>query len=639
MEGHYDGLTNLAALIPLLPLAGFLYIILFGKGMAKKLVGWIASGAVLGAFILSAVMFSTQLHGVASEVNLFNWIVAGDLQVSMGFIVDPLSTIYLLFITGIGFLIHVYSIGYMHDDEGFNRFMAYLNLFVFFMLILVLGNSYLLMFAGWEGVGLCSFMLIGFWYKDMANNDAARKAFVMNRIGDLGFVLAMGLMFFHAQSLNYGDLYTSGGIAALDGPTATAVAVLLFIGAMGKSAQIPLHTWLPDAMAGPTPVSALIHAATMVTAGIYLVARSSELFSASEVAGQLVVWIGAATAILGATIALAQNDIKKVLAYSTVSQLGLMFVALGLGAYSIAVFHVITHACFKALLFLGSGSVIHAMGGEQDIRSMGGLKKHLPVTHLTFLIGCLAIAGIIPLAGFFSKDQIIAAAFELNPVAFVISILVSLLTAFYMFRLYYLTFHGSFRGTHEQEHHLHESPRVMTTPLIVLAGLSAVAGFIGFPHSLGHSMNVSHWLDHFLEDMNAGTMVMHGDMPLMTEIILMLLATVIAVSGILMARQIYVVKGEVALEDDEVKNPTHKLLRGKYWIDEIYDAIIRRPVDALSSWLSGTAEPKLVDGLVNSSGRAARWAGEGIRLLHNGRLVIYALMMVLGLVMMLVALL
>ncbi|MBL7942319.1 MAG: NADH-quinone oxidoreductase subunit L, partial [Flavobacteriales bacterium] len=513
MEGHYDGLTNLAALIPLLPLAGFLYIILFGNGMAKNLVGWIASGSVLGAFILSVVVFTTQLHGVPAEVRLFDWIVAGDLHVSMGFIVDPLSTIYLLFITGIGFLIHVYSIGYMHDDEGFSRFMSYLNLFVFFMLILVLGNSYLLMFAGWEGVGLCSFMLIGFWYKDMANNDAARKAFVMNRIGDLGFVLAMGLMFFHAQSLNYGDLYTNGGIAALDGPTATAVAVLLFIGAMGKSAQIPLHTWLPDAMAGPTPVSALIHAATMVTAGIYLVARSSELFSASEVAGQLVVWIGAATALLGATIALAQNDIKKVLAYSTVSQLGLMFVALGLGAYSIAVFHVITHACFKALLFLGSGSVIHAMGGEQDIRSMGGLKKHLPVTHLTFLIGCLAIAGIIPLAGFFSKDQIIAAAFELNPIAFVISILVSLLTAFYMFRLYYLTFHGSFRGTHEQEHHLHESPRVMTTPLLVLAGLSAVAGFIGFPHSLGHAMNISHWLDHFLEDMNAGTMVMHGDMP------------------------------------------------------------------------------------------------------------------------------
>lgn len=632
-------MQNFVALVPLLPLAGFLYIVLFGEGLSKQLVGWIASGAVLGAFIVSVLVFSTQLHGVAAEVNLFDWIVAGDLHVRIGFIVDPLSSIYLLFITGIGFLIHVYSIGYMHDDEGFNRFMAYLNLFVFFMLVLVLGNSYLLMFAGWEGVGLCSFMLIGFWYKDMANNDAARKAFVMNRIGDLGLVLAMGLLFFHAQSLNYRELFTEGAVSALDSGTATTVAVLLFIGAMGKSAQIPLHTWLPDAMAGPTPVSALIHAATMVTAGIYLVARSSELFASSEAAGSLVTWIGAATAVLGATIALAQNDIKKILAYSTVSQLGLMFVALGLGAYSIAVFHVITHACFKALLFLGSGSVIHAMGGEQDIRSMGGLKKHLPATHLTFLIGCLAIAGIVPLAGFFSKDQIIAAAFEINPVVFGITIAVSLLTAFYMFRLYYLTFHGSFQGSEEQEHHLHESPAVMTTPLWVLAGLSVVAGFIGFPHAVGHSIHVGHWLDHFLEGMNAGTMVYHGDMPLITEVALMLLATAIAVAGIMLARQIYVVKATAALEDDEIKSDVHRLLKDKYRIDALYDTVIRKPLDALAHWFDGIAEPKIIDGLVNASGRWTRGVGQGIRLLHNGRMFIYMLMMIAALVLMLLSLL
>jgi NADH-quinone oxidoreductase subunit L len=349
-------MEKLVSLVPLFPLVSFLYIVFVGKGLSKTFIGSIAAGSVLLSFIVSVLVFTTQLHGGhATIVPVFDWIKAGDLSVNISFLVDPLSSIYLLFITGVGFLIHVYSTGYMHDDEGFNRFFAYLNLFVFFMLILVLGDSYVTMFVGWEGVGLCSFLLIGFWSKDMKNNDAAKKAFIMNRIGDLGFILGMCLLFFQAGSLNFSDLFINGSAGSMSNEMTTWVAILFFIGAMGKSAQIPLHTWLPDAMAGPTPVSALIHAATMVTAGIYMVARSSDLFAASETASQVVIWAGMLTALLGATIALTQNDIKKVLAYSTVSQLGFMFIALGLGAYSIAVFHVITHAFFKALLFLGSG--------------------------------------------------------------------------------------------------------------------------------------------------------------------------------------------------------------------------------------------------------------------------------------------
>ena len=396
-------MEKLVTLIPLFPLAGFLFITFLGKGLSKNFIGGIGSGAIFLSFLVSVLVFTTQMHGAhPTVVKAFDWITAGSFDIDISFLVDPLSAIYLLFITGVGFLIHLYSIGYMHEDEGFNRFIAYLNLFVFFMLILILGDSYLTMFVGWEGVGVCSFMLIGFWYKDMKNNDAAKKAFIVNRIGDLGLILGMCLLFAYSGTLRFDELFISGrAIAGLPNDVATTIGILLFIGAMGKSAQIPLHTWLPDAMAGPTPVSALIHAATMVTAGIYMVARSSNLYAMTESASELIMWAGILTSLMGATIALTQNDIKKVLAYSTVSQLGLMFVALGMGAYSTAVFHVITHAFFKALLFLGSGSVIHGMGGEQDIRRMGGLKKHMPTTHLTFLIGTIAIAGIFPFAGFF----------------------------------------------------------------------------------------------------------------------------------------------------------------------------------------------------------------------------------------------
>jgi NADH-quinone oxidoreductase subunit L len=625
-------MEKLVTLIPLFPLAGFLFITFLGKGLSKNLIGGVGSGAILLSFIVSVLVFTTQMHGAhPTVVKAFDWITAGSLDIDISFLVDPLSAIYLLFITGVGFLIHLYSIGYMHEDEGFNRFIAYLNLFIFFMLILILGDSYLTMFVGWEGVGLCSFMLIGFWYKDMKNNDAAKKAFIVNRIGDLGLILGMCLLFAYSGTLRYDELFISGrAIGGLPTDVATAIGILLFIGAMGKSAQIPLHTWLPDAMAGPTPVSALIHAATMVTAGIYMVARSSNLYAMTETAGDLIMWAGMLTSLLGATIALTQNDIKKVLAYSTVSQLGLMFVALGMGAYSTAIFHVITHAFFKALLFLGSGSVIHGMGGEQDIRRMGGLKKHMKTTHLTFLIGTIAIAGIFPFAGFFSKDQIIAVAFEENKLMFVLGLVVSACTAFYMFRLYFLTFTGKFRGTHDQEHHLHESPAVMTIPLVVLAVLSVVGGFIGLPHAVGESMHMHwHWLDHYLE----GTVVMPAmHMDLNTELMLMLTATLIAVGGIYYAWLIYSKRGEQALEDKQITSASHKLLLNKYWFDELYNAIIRKPVDAISAALNKVVEPKIVDGLVETTAASPDAAGSKLRLLQSGSLFFYILIFITGLI-------
>lgn len=631
-------MEKLVTLIPLFPLVGFLYITFLGKGLSKNLIGGIGSGAIFLSFVTSIAVFSTQWGGAnPTIVKAFDWIQAGTLDIDIAFIVDPLSTIYLLFITGVGFLIHVYSIGYMHDDEGFNRFISYLNLFVFFMLILVLGDSYVTLFVGWEGVGLCSFMLIGFWYKDMKNNDAAKKAFIMNRVGDLGLILGMCMIFMNTGTLRYDDLFITGSEASsLSGWYLHAAAIFLFIGAMGKSAQIPLHTWLPDAMAGPTPVSALIHAATMVTAGIYMVARSSDIFASSDIASNVVLWAGLLTAIFGATVALTQNDIKKVLAYSTVSQLGFMFVALGLGAYSIAVFHVITHAFFKALLFLGSGSVIHGMGGEQDIRRMGGLKKYMPTTHLTFLIGTIAISGIPPLAGFFSKDQIIAVAFEENMLVFVLLSAASALTAFYMFRLYFLTFHGSFRGTHDQEHHLHESPKVMTIPLVVLAVLSIFGGLIGFPHALGHTIHVSHWLDHFLE--KTVEMPFMG-MTLSVELMLMLVATIIAASSIYFAYNKYVQKGELALEDDEIESSAHKTLAAKYYFDELYDGLIRKPIDALSAFLQKVVEPTFIEGLVKGVSSIPTVIGNGVKLIQNGKMVMAIFAMVIGLIFILITLL
>jgi NADH-quinone oxidoreductase subunit L len=488
-------MIKLVALIPLFPLIGFIINGFFGKKISKGLSGGIASLSIFAAFIVSVLVF-IELQGSSQKeyvVNVFSWINSGTLKIPFEFLVDPLSTVFLLIITGIGFLIHVYSIGYMHEDEGFARFFTYLNLFVFFMLLLVLGNNYLITFVGWEGVGLCSYLLIGFWFKNTAYNNAAKKAFIMNRIGDLGFLLGIILIFVTYGSISYSEIFDRAGTAGI--PTVTAIALLLFIGAIGKSAQLPLYTWLPDAMAGPTPVSALIHAATMVTAGIFMIVRSNVFYSISHVASETVAIVGVITALFAATIGLFQNDIKKILAYSTVSQLGLMFLGLGVGAYSSAVFHVTTHAFFKALLFLGAGSVIHAMGGEQDIRKMGGLKGKIKITFVTMLLGTIAISGIPPFSGFFSKDEILAHAYEHNKLLWFLGMIASMLTAFYMFRLLFLTFFGKFRGTHAQEHHLHESPASMTVPLMILAALSVLGGLLGLPEF----WHLPNWMHHNLE--------------------------------------------------------------------------------------------------------------------------------------------
>ncbi|MGZ4158414.1 MAG: NADH-quinone oxidoreductase subunit L, partial [Bacteroidia bacterium] len=571
-------MIKLVWLVPLLPLIGFVILGFFGKQLSKSIVGIIGSGAVLGAFAVALGIFFELKGSVQKEftIDLFNWISAGKLSIPFSFLIDPLSSLFLLIITGIGFLIHLYSTGYMSHDEGFARFFAYLNLFIFFMLLLVLGSNYLIMFVGWEGVGLCSYLLIGFWFKNTAYNNAAKKAFIMNRIGDLGFLLGIILIFVTFGSISYHDVFAQASQYATGTPVLTTITLLLFVGAMGKSAQLPLYTWLPDAMAGPTPVSALIHAATMVTAGIYMIARSNILYTLSPFSMEVVAIIGVCTALFAATIGLAQNDIKKVLAYSTVSQLGYMFLGLGVGAYTGAVFHVMTHAFFKALLFLGAGSVIHAMGGEQDIRKMGGLGKYIPITHITFLLGTLAIAGCFPFSGFFSKDEILAHAYDNNKLLWFLGILGAAMTTFYMFRLYFLTFKGTFRGTPDQEHHLHESPKSMTIPLIILAILAVVGGFVGIPEVFGGT----HFLEEFLKPVFANSssrIIFH--LPETTEFMLMGFATVVMIAAIYYAYTVYVKNKTIPVSDEEELQPLHKLVYNKYWIDELYESLITKPLN------------------------------------------------------------
>ncbi len=627
-------MIKLVWLVPLLPLIGFIIIGLFGKKLSKGLVGIIGSGVIFGALAIAVGIFFELKNGVQKEytVELFNWISAGKLSIPFSFLIDPLSSLFLLIITGIGFLIHVYSVGYMSHDEGFSRFFAYLNLFIFFMLLLVMGSNYLIMFVGWEGVGLCSYLLIGFWFKNTAYNNAAKKAFIMNRVGDLGFLLGIILIFVTFGSIGYSDVFEQAKNMGSGDTTITIIALLLFVGAMGKSAQLPLYTWLPDAMAGPTPVSALIHAATMVTAGIYMIARSNILYTLSPDAMNVVAIIGVCTALFAATIGLAQNDIKKVLAYSTVSQLGYMFLALGVGAYTGAVFHVMTHAFFKALLFLAAGSVIHAMSGEQDIRKMGGLKKYISKTHITFLIGTLAIAGCFPFSGFFSKDEILAHAFEHNKLLWILGILGAAMTTFYMFRLYFLTFHGKFRGTHEQEHHLHESPPSMTIPLIVLAILSIVGGFVGIPAAL----HGTHYLQAFLSPVfEASSFRIVHHLSHETEYILMAIATVIMIAAIYYAFTTYVKKNTIPVEDDEALKPAHKLVYNKYWVDEIYEALITKPLNLLSEAFHKIIDNQLVDGIVNGVGSAVSWMSGTIRLAQTGNIGFYIFVMVISIVLIL----
>jgi len=620
-------MRDLVYLIPLFPLIGFLLNGLFWKSMPKKLAGVIANIAVLAAFIVSLLLFFEikDNPSAAGVVHLFDFIPSGSLQIPFAFQVDALSCMFLLIITGVGFLIHLYSTAYMHDDDGYTRYFAYLNFFVFSMLLLVLGANYVIMFIGWEGVGLASYLLIGFWYKNQEFTNAGKKAFIMNRIGDLGFLVGMFLTFYHFGTASYNELFPAlmDGSAEASTTTMNWIAICFFIGAMGKSAQIPLYTWLPDAMAGPTPVSALIHAATMVTAGVYMIARSSAVYNLAPAAQTLIAVIGLVTALLAASIALKQNDIKKVLAYSTVSQLGYMFLALGVGAYTAAVFHVMTHAFFKALLFLGSGSVIHAMGGEQDIRYMGGLGKKMRITQITFLIACLAIAGIPGFSGFFSKDEILAAAYANNPIYYYLGLAGALMTAFYMFRLYFFTFTGKFRGTAEQEHHLHESPWAMTLPLIVLAILSVVGGYVGLPPVISEHHTLAAYLSPVVENFGQGHLS-HS-----TEWMLM---SVAAVSVVIMIIWAY-----AACKKGTFKTNTGlaKALENKWYIDELYDTVVVKPLYALSSFLDRTIERRGIDGAVNGIGKFVTWGAGRMRILQNGQVGFYLFAMVIGIVVLL----
>lgn len=607
-----------------LPLLGFLINGLLGSKMKGITAGILGSLVIAGSFIVSLVFLFT---GPAEplKIHLFEWFHIGNWTINFSFTIDHLSNIMLLIITGVGLLIHIYSIGYMKGDDAFYRFFAYLNLFVFFMIFLVTGSNFLLMFIGWEGVGLCSYLLIGFWHQNTHYNLAAKKAFVMNRIGDVGFVMAMFYMMALLNTLEFDAVNAMATSGILGVREVTIITLLLFWAATGKSAQLPLLTWLPDAMAGPTPVSALIHAATMVTAGIYLVIRNFGMFMMAPITMDTILWIGVATCLLGAVIGVKQNDIKKVLAYSTVSQLGLLFVALGSFAPVSSFFHLTTHAFFKALLFLGAGSVIHAMSGEQDIRKMGGLKKYIPVTYVVFLIGTLAISGIPPFSGFFSKDEILEHVFIHNKLAYVLVQFASLLTVFYMFRLFYLVFHTSYRGSEEAKHHLHESPKVITIPLIILAILSTVGGALGLPHYLG----VHHWLHDFLG--NHITMPHAEEVEQSTVFMLVGIAVGGAVIVWLLAYMMYTKKNVLPENSEEEMNFFSKLVYRKFYLDEVYNILFKLPVNALSKVLY-FIDAKIIDKIVGLTGITALSSGDTIRKVQSGNIGLYLFIMTLSVI-------
>lgn len=620
-------MKELVYLVPLFPLIGFLINGLLWNKMPGKASGALASLMLIASLVASLLIFmDVRSDSSSAVITLFSFIQTESLNIPFSFQVDQLSATFLLIITGIGSLIHIYSTAYMKEDEGITRYFAYLNFFVFAMLILVLGANYAMMFIGWEGVGLASYLLIGFWFKNRDYTNASKKAFIMNRIGDLGFLVGMFLTIYHFGTLTYAEVFGQIETASvqIDSSVYNWIAFCFFIGAMGKSAQIPLYTWLPDAMAGPTPVSALIHAATMVTAGIYMIARSSALYELAEVAKEVVAWVGLITAFFAATIALKQYDIKKVLAYSTVSQLGYMFLALGVGSYVGGVFHVMTHAFFKALLFLGAGSVIHAMHHEQDLRRMGGLKKYMPITHITFLIACLAIAGIPGFSGFFSKDEILAAAFAHNPVMYVIGLATAMMTAFYMFRLYFYIFHGAFRGSEEQQHHLHESPATMTIPLIILAILSVIGGYVGLPPVISNQHLLAEWLKPVVENSEKLHHLDHG-----TEWLLMGIATACAVVMIVVA------KIRTAKPNFTENTGLAKVLENKWYVDEIYDKVVVAPIQALGRFIDQTFDKGVIDGAVNGVGQLVQWGGNKLRLLQSGLVGNYLFAFVIGVVILL----
>jgi NADH-quinone oxidoreductase subunit L len=680
-------MKELLWLIPVIPFLGALLngVLLRGR-LSKKAAAAIACGAIGIVAVLALLIIGDYVTGTAGqhdwkpfEQDLYVWMPAGpihvavggvkDFTVSMGFLLDPLSCVMLFVVTFVGFWIHVYSVGYMAHEDGFQRFFTYLNLFMGAMLMLILGNNYAVMFVGWEGVGLCSYLLIGFYFKEEFPPYAGRKAFITNRIGDFAFVLGLFALIANFGTIKFTELFKliANNRSLMEGhyvlglSLASFIALAMFIGATGKSAQIPLFVWLPDAMAGPTPVSALIHAATMVTAGVYMVVRSNVIYQLSPNVSLLVAAIGALTALFAGTIGLAQYDIKKVLAYSTVSQLGYMFLAAGAGAYTAAIFHVMTHAFFKALLFLGSGSVIHAMGGEQDMRKMGGLRKHLPVTYWTFLVGTLAISGVPLFAGFFSKDQILgAAAGHGNWVLYGMGLLTAALTACYMFRALYLTFHGEFRGTHEQEHHLHESPPVMTWPLRVLAVGAVVAGYIGIPAAMTFEAADLNYFDRLLRPVLAEIPGLENPEhhPLSFELILIAASIAAAGLGIFAAWRIWGRRSMAGEEALVASVPAaHRVLENKYYVDEIYDATVIRGYWAAARGLfrfdasfidgflvngtrnvtvhalslgSGLFDKYVVDGLVNLTGRVLDGFSRGLRRLQSGYVANYALILAMG---------
>jgi NADH-quinone oxidoreductase subunit L len=627
-----------APLIVVFPLLGFLVLGIFGSRMKnEKLVGIIGSGTVGLSFLFASAIFLHML-GLDPEqrkqvVALFTWLstftgTANSLNIVIGYQIDQLSVLMTLVITGVGFLIHVYSIGYMHGDRGFWRFFSYMNLFIFAMLNLVLADNFVLMFLGWEGVGLCSYLLIGFWYEKKFTGDAAKKAFVVNRIGDLGFILGMLLIFSTFGSLNFSTVFSSASMFSVGNTTVLWITLLLFIGAIGKSAQIPLYVWLPDAMAGPTPVSALIHAATMVTAGVYMIARCSILYALAPITLEVVAVIGAVTAVYAATIGLVQNDIKKVLAYSTISQLGYMFLAMGVAAFSAGIFHLITHAFFKALLFLGSGAVIHAMHEEQDIQKMGGLKEYLPVTYWTFLAAALAISGIPPLSGFFSKDEILWKAFSSDQgswILWLLGILGAVMTAFYMFRLVYLTFRGAKRFDHNNLHP-HEAPKLMTLPLIILAVLSIIGGFVGFPHASA----IEKWLEPVFSP--AQYKLLSGEHTGgFVEIFLMFVSVVIAGGGILAARWVYLKRLDIAASLIKRYPHIYRMLLNKYYIDEIYDAAVVEPTVKISDGILWKGvDVVIIDGTVNGSAKIISAIAQIFRKIQTGVAQTYAVVFIGG---------
>jgi len=666
------------ALIPLAPLLGFLVNAFLGKRLPKSTAGGLASAAMLAAFGVSVVavwrLAALPADARAIEQTVYTWIASGDFVLDLTLRLDPLSAVMILVITGIGSLIHIYSTSYMHDeiDSEFARYFSYLNLFAAFMLILVLGANFLVLFVGWEGVGLCSYLLIGFWFRKKSAADAGKKAFVVNRIGDYAFILGTLLIFVRFGTLDFQQL--AAAIATMPAETAafgviSIATLLLFIGATGKSAQIPLYVWLPDAMEGPTPVSALIHAATMVTAGVYMIGRNAVLFSHAPATMLIVAMIGVVTALVAGTIGLVQNDIKRVLAYSTVSQLGYMFLAMGMGAFGAGIFHLYTHAFFKALLFLGSGAVIHALHGEQDIRNMGGLKRYLPVTYWTFLIGSLAIAGVPGLAGFFSKDEILFETFAAGHWIFwTMGVVTSLLTATYMFRLVFLTFHGERRHDapapehpEEESHaapphaapphpapphggHLHDAPPAMAMALIVLALGSVLAGYVGVPHALGGENRLATWLAPSFQPPSAAAVeVFEGEAEAVgeeehaaLEVTLMIVSSAIALLGIGLAAFIWLKRRDIADSMSRQFAGVHRLLLNKYYVDEIYDATVVKPIVMASrEGLWRGFDVRVVDGAVNGTGTLVTAGSSMLRRLQTGSVLTYAGSMFVGVVVIL----